>query len=591
VSVAPIVTECVLKCKSQRCKIGGMIRSSPERIAHCMRLGWWSGRTVGDLLREAVELAGASEALVDAPNRDALIGSTPRRLTFTELDRQVNILASALLTIGLRKGDVLAVQLPNIVESAITFLACARLGLIFCPIAMQFRAHELRYLLGKSRAKVALTVRCFKNTQHADTLQSLRGEIPSLVRIITVGDGASVSFDLDDGTHVSADDALMAKYLRDVQVDPNDLLTVCWTSGTEARPKGVPRSHNHWIANGEACTEIGRVRAGDAILNPFPMINTASIGGMVMPWLMNRAKLVQHHPFDLPVFLSQLQDEHIAYTVAPPALLSQLLKNESLLVRTDLSALRSLGSGSAPLAPWMVEGWQQRFGISVANIFGSNEGCALFSGAEDLPDPHDRAQFFPRFGAPELQWSSKFARKVRTRLVDLQSGAEITEPGRPGELRVDGALRFDGYWDEPELNASAFDEAGYFRSGDLFEIAGEGERSRFYRFIGRTKDIIIRGGMKISPAELDTLIEGHPQIKEAAFCGVPDDVLGERIGIAAVPKAGETLELANIVEYLRMLEVAPIKLPEYLQVLDELPRNSLGKVVRRDLPARFTPPK
>jgi cyclohexanecarboxylate-CoA ligase len=555
-----------------------------------MRLGWWSGRTVGDVLREAVDLSGPNEALVDAPNRAALIGTEPRRLTFTELNRQVEILAGTLLQLGLRKGDVLAVQLPNIVESAITFLACARLGLIFCPIAMQFRAHELRYLLSKSRAKAALTVRSFKDTPYAGTLAALRQEISSLERIITVGEGACVGFDLDDGTSASAaNDALLAQYLRDVQIDANDLLTVCWTSGTEARPKGVPRSHNHWIANGEACTEVGQVRSGDAILNPFPMINTASIGGMVMPWLMNRARLVQHHPFDLPVFLSQLQGERIAYTVAPPALLSQLLKNDALLARTDLSALRALGSGSAPLAPWMVEGWQQRFGISVVNIFGSNEGCALFSGAEDLPDPHDRARFFPRFGVPGLEWSAKFARKVRTRLVELESGEEITEPGRPGELRIDGALRFDGYWDEPDLNRAAFDETGCFRSGDLFEIAGDGELSRFYRFIGRAKDIIIRGGMKISPAELDTLIEGHPQIKEAAFCGVPDDVLGERIGIAAVPKVGETLTLPSIVEYLRKLEVAVIKLPEYLQVLDELPRNSLGKVVRRDLPDRFTP--
>lgn len=549
-----------------------------------MRLGWWSGRTVGELLHDAVAVAAGSEALVDAPNRTALVGGAPHRLTFAELDRQVGMLEGTLLAIGLRKGDVLVVQLPNIVESAIVFLACARLGLIFCPIAMQFRAHELRYLLTKARAKAALTVRSFKQASPADALAALQREIPALQRLITVGNGASISFDLDDDPP-RIDDALLAAYRRDVRVDPNDLLTVCWTSGTEARPKGVPRSHNHWIASGEACTEIGQVRAGDAILNPFPMINTASIGGMVMPWLMNRAKLVQHHPFDLAVFLAQLQDERIAYTVAPPAVLSQLLKNEALFARTDLSALRSLGSGSAPLAPWMVAGWQERFGISVTNIFGSNEGCALFSGAQDLPDPHDRAQFFPRFGVPGIEWSSQFARKVRTRLVDLETGEEITTPGRPGELRVDGASRFDGYWDELELNQSAFDEAGYFRSGDLFEIAGAG--SRYYRFIGRAKDIIVRGGMKISPAELDSLVEGHPQIKEAAFCGVPDDVLGERIGVAAVPKPGETLTLESIVGYLRELEVATIKLPEYLQVLDELPRNSLGKVVRRDLPARF----
>lgn len=564
-----------------------MIRSSPERIAECMRLGWWSGRTVDDFLRDAVAKAADNEAVIDPPNREALVGGAQKRLTYRELDTHVDAFAAGLLSLGLRRGDVLTAQLPNIAESVVAFLACARLGMIYCPVAMQFRAHELRYMIGKSGAKVAVTVTRFKDAHPVAVLEGLRREMESLQQVITVGEGSSVGFLLDDGTPFRGDASLLEEYRRTVSVDPNDILTLCWTSGTEARPKGVPRSHNHWIANGESCTELGQVRIGDPILNPFPMINTASIGGMVMPWLMNRARLVQHHPFDLPIFLSQLETERIAYTVAPPAVLSQLLKNEALLARTDLSALRSLGSGSAPLAPWMVEGWQTRFGIAVANIFGSNEGCALFSLAQDLPDPHDRAQFFPRFGVPGLQWSSAFAKKVRTRLVDLESGEEITTPGKPGELRIDGALRFDGYWGEPELNRTAFDEAGYFRSGDLFELAGEGPQPRFYRFIGRAKDIIIRGGMKISPAELDTLIEGHPQIREAAFCGVPDDVLGERIGIAVVPKPGDTVTLDSVIDYLRKLEVAAIKLPEHLRILDELPRNSLGKVVRRELPARF----
>ncbi|HEY6642459.1 class I adenylate-forming enzyme family protein [Povalibacter sp.] len=561
-----------------------MIRSTPARIEECMRLGWWSGRTVDDLMQEAVRLAGDQEALADPLNRPALIGSPSRRLTYTELDAEVNALAAGFLGLGLRKQDVVAVQLPNIVEAVVIFLACARLGLIFCPVSMQFRSHELRYLLTKSCARIAITVIGLKDSRPAEAIDALRGEVGTLERVITL-DG--VGGFLVAGQLLRGEPALLSGHLATLQVDPNDLLTLCWTSGTEARPKGVPRSHNHWIANGEVCAEIGQVRPGDAILNPFPMINTASIGGMVMPWLMNRARLVQHHPFDLPIFLTQLQEERIAYTVAPPAVLSQLLKNEALLANTDLSSLRSLGSGSAPLAPWMVEGWQTRLGISVVNIFGSNEGCALFSCAQDLPDPHDRAQYFPRFGVPGLEWSSPFSAKVRTRLVDPVTEEEVTEPGQPGELRIDGAMRFDGYWDEPELNVAAFDAAGYFRSGDLFEIAGYGAQRRFYRFIGRAKDIIIRGGMKISPAELDTLIEGHPQIREAAFCGVPDDVLGERVGLAAVAKPGETVTLDSVVSYLRKLDVATIKLPEYLQIFDELPRNSLGKVVRRDLPSRF----
>lgn len=564
-----------------------MILSTPERIAECHRKGWWSDRTVDDALRDAVRLSGDLEAIVDPPNRDVLVGGPARRLTFAQLDREVDRLAGQWLALGLRKDDVVAAQLPNVVEGAIVLLACARMGMVFCPVAMAFRTRELRYLLTKSRARLIVGVRRFKDAVPADALRALVAELPNLERMMLVGDGTNIEFPLDSGALVEEDPRALEEYVGMNPVHPQDVLTICWTSGTEARPKGVPRHHSHWIANGEACTEVGRVRPGDSILNPFPMINTASIGGMVLPWLMNRARLVQHHPFDLPVFLQQLQGERIAYTVAPPAVLSQLLKNEHVLASIDLSGLRSLGSGSSPLAPWMVEGWQTKFGIGIVNIFGSNEGCALFSTPEDLPDPHERAQYFPRFGMPDVQWRSEFARKVDTRLVDLETGEDITEPGKAGELRVDGAMRFDGYWDEPELNASAFDERGFFRTGDMFEIAGVGPLSRYYRFIGRAKEVIIRGGMKISPAELDGLIEAHPHVKEAAFCGVPDDVLGERIGLVAVPKPGSVLTLQSAIEFLRSLDLAPIKLPERLHIVEQLPRNSLGKVVRRDLPALF----
>jgi acyl-CoA synthetase (AMP-forming)/AMP-acid ligase II len=469
---------------------------------------------------------------------------------------------------------------------------------VFCPIAIQFRSHELAYLLAKSRARAVVTVERVRDARFVERFLALKARIPTLEQLLIVGDGADIDFavhreSLHEESTIAPDFSrpdlsLLRSYLGALRVDANDTLTLCWTSGTEARPKGVPRHHNHWIANGEACSEIGKCRPGDAILNPFPMINTASIGGMVMPWLMNRATLVQHHPFDLPVFLAQMAEERITYAVAPPAILSLLLKDEALLRSTDMTALRALGSGSAPLAPWMVEGWQTRFGISIVNIFGSNEGCALYSTGDDVPDPHDRAQFFPRFGAAGTTWSSPFARKVRTRLVDLETGRAITVAGQPGELRVDGALRLDCYWDEPELSRQCIDEEGYFKSGDLFEIAGEGALARFYRYIGRTKDLIVRGGMKIAPAELDGLIEGHPQIREAAFCAVPDEVLGERIGVVAVAAAGQTVTLDSIIEYLRALEVATFKLPERLRTVAALPRNSLGKVLRRELPALFT---
>ncbi len=134
----------------------------------------------------------------------------------------------------------------------------------------------------------------------------------------------------------------------------------------------------------------------DVLLNPFPMINMAGINGMLLPWLvMGGATLVQHHPFDAPTFFRQIAVERVTYTIAPPALMWMLLNNEDLLAKIDLSSLTRIGSGSAPLQPAMVRGWQKRFGLSVINFFGSNEGVSLLSSPEDFPDPDIRAQFFP----------------------------------------------------------------------------------------------------------------------------------------------------------------------------------------------------
>ncbi|MEQ8951976.1 fatty acid--CoA ligase family protein, partial [Parvibaculum sp.] len=355
------------------------------------------------------------------------------------------------------------------------------------------------------------------------------------------------------------------------------------TSGTEARPKGVPRSHNHWTIAGIACADAAKLQPGDAVLNPFPLVNMAAIGGCFMPWLLTGGTLVQHHPFDLPVFLKQLVGEKIAYTVAPPAVLTLLLKEEKLMASLDFSAVRSIGSGSAPLSPWMVKMWQEQYGLPIVNIFGSNEGTCLISGPDDVPDPEERAQFFPRFGVAGFKWPARVADAIETKLVDIQTGAEITEAGRPGELFIKGATLFSGYFRAGDGGGpvDAIDDDGFFHTGDVFEIAGP--ENRYYRFVERAKDIIIRGGMNISPGEIDGLLAGLPAIKEAAVVGYPDPVMGERICVVAVSAEGAKPTLDDIRAHLMKSDIAAYKLPERLEFAEALPRNPLGKVLRREL--------
>jgi len=275
--------------------------------------------------------------------------------------------------------------------------------------------------------------------------------------------------------------------------------------------------------------------------------------------------------------------ERVAYTIAPPAVLVMRLNQPALAADADFTSLRTIGSGSAPLSPWLIKSWLETPGIEVCNIFGSNEGTSLISGPVDLPDTTERARNFPRYGTRDIYWDGITSRVIRTKLVDPESEREVVEPGLAGELRIAGAMTLSGYWRSPDMTRAAFDEQGYFRTGDLFEIAGTGRQERSYRFVGRLKEIIFRSGVNISPGELDDLLVGLPLLKEAAAVGVPDPLLGERVAVAFVAKEGATPTLGDITAWLEYSHVAIFKQPERLVVVDALPHNAMNEVVRTTL--------
>ncbi len=548
---------------------------TPEtRVRDYEARGWWRGDSVDVLTQAAVARGGDAEALVDPPNRAALDGREPERLTWAQIGTRVDKLASALLGHGLRKDDVIVAQLPNSVDAVLLFLACARIGLILSPVAMPYRAHELDYIVGQAAPKAIVTLPTFGGHDHGGMMAALASAHGA--KLLLLGNGTG---DLRADIEV-ADPQVAADYAAQHPSAGGEVLALLWTSGTESRPKGVPRDHNHWTLNAEVVAEGGEMRAGDTLLNPFPLVNIGSIGGLVMPWLLLAAKLVLHHPFDLGIFLTQIATERVTSTIAPPAVLTGLLKQPQLLEQFDVSSLRAVSSGSAPLSPWLIEGWDAR-GVAIINFFGSSEGAGLYSGAGSVPDCANRARYFPRFGAEGQEWADKVHAVSESRLVDPATEEEITEPGRPGELRLGGASIFSEYWRNADGTAAAFDERGHFRTGDLFEIAGQGDR--FYRFIGRSKEIIVRGGMNISPAELDDLLAGLPGSVEAATVGVPDDILGERIAVAVVAAPGADPQLADVSEFLAARDVAIFKRPERLVLVDKLPRNPMNKVVRAQL--------
>lgn len=559
----------------------------PDKVADYLARGWWSEETVDQVFADTVRARPDDLALVDPANKADLTGGAPRRLTWAELAGEVDGLAARLLDLGLEQGDVLAVQLPNTVELVEVYLAAWALGIVVSPLPVQYREHEIQTLARQARFRAFLTTPTMPERQPAAEVAGIRDQLPELEHLVVLGDADVVGGDLPHGvTAIStaaatAEDAERVRAYRAAHpIDPNDCLTICWTSGTESAPKGVPRCHYDWLAICWATVDAPRLTEADVLLNPFPMVNMAGINGMFLPWLRVGGVLVQHHPFDLPTFLRQIAEERATYTVAPPALLMMLLHNEALLAAADLSSLRAIGSGSVPLQPSMVRGWQERFGIGIINFFGSNEGIGLMSDPHDIPDPEDRARYFPRYGTPGISWTSRVSEWVQVRLVDAQTDAEISSPGIPGELRIGGPTVFAGYLGGSEL-PSPFDELGMLRTGDVFEIAGD--RNQFLHHVDRAKDMVIRGGVNIAPAELEGLIAAHPAVADVAVVGYPDDVLGEKVAAVVVLRPDTELTLEELVGFLRDKRIASYKLPEHLDVRTALPRNPVGKILKRDL--------
>ena len=463
------------------------------------------------------------------------------------------------------------------------YLALSKLGIICSPIPMQYGAYEINSIIAETNPKAFISIQTFNNNAHAEQFSSAftNGEIK-----LALGEIENF-IDLHNYNPVSDAYESQQLYAQDNPITANDIFTICWTSGTTGTPKGVPRSHNLWLPMAKAAGYVSETEEGDTLLNPFPMINMASIGGFLFNWLLCKGKLIQHHPFDLNVFLNQIASEDVKYTIAPPAIMNMLLNNPAILDQQDLSSLRCIGCGGAPLSEWMVESFQNTYNLTVQNIFGSNEGATLLSARNEIEDPHLRAQYFPRFGVDGLDWSNPVSKLVKTKLISVETNKEINEPGQPGELLISGATVFDGYWNAPEANAEVFDEDGFFRTGDLFEISPEDTEKKFYKFCGRCKDLIIRGGMNISPEELDNLLSSHHKMLEVAVTGYDDDILGEKVGVVAVVAEGDTISLDEIIDFLKDKQIAKYKMPEDLRVIDVLPKNPVGKVLRRELKDLF----
>ncbi|WP_159899160.1 class I adenylate-forming enzyme family protein [Salinirussus salinus] len=539
-----------------------------EQIARYEEAGAWGEETLLDQFADTVSRHPDRTAVVDPPNTPDLVDREPERLTYAEFADAVDAIATSLREHGVGKDDFVVAQLPNTWELAALYLGVARAGAVLSPMPIQWRRHELEHVVGTTEAVAYVGPREFKEFDHVEMATDLAGTSGTLESVFSFADVREFASREPD-----------ADELEPVEVGANEVFNLQWTSGTTADPKACPMTHNNWQSNPTPL--LCDMSEGDVVLCAAPLVNMTALGVNYVPWLLTQGTLVLHHPIDLGLMVEQMQTEGVTFTILVPAMLNQLLKHPDV-DEFDLSDVETITTGSAAPAEWAMEEFQERWGIEIINIWGQNEGTSAVSGPETTPMDR-RATDFPRF-AEDTDWGIDDPRidTVDIRVVDTETGDQLTEPGEVGEVKFRGPGLMAGYYNQPDLTEAAFDEDGYFYTGDLFQVEEDG----FMSFFDRKKDVIIRGGFTISAKEVENIVLEHPKVADAAVVGEPHEDLGERVAVFAVPQPGEDLALEDITEYMGD-DVAVYKRPERLEVVDEVPRNPVGKVLKTDLRDRL----
>lgn len=541
-----------------------MILASPETIKYYTDCGVYSSNTLMDFLKINKEKDPDKICVVDPPNRKKLNGFEPERITYKAFQNAVDAVGEALLELGVGKDDVVIVQLPNSWELAMLYFAVSKTGAIISPVPVLWREAEVGYIAGVTNATVFITLDEFNGFKHVAMGETLKEKHPGLTHVLNLHKIRDMMTGQVTGK------------LDQVVVDPNDIFTICWTSGTEANPKGCPLSHNNWSGMA-AVQDAAGMQPGDVMLTAGPLVNMASVGTVFIPWTVLGGTLVLHHPFDPAGFMQQIMQEKPNYTLLVPALANMIAKHPQV-DNFDLTSFRTITLGSAPPSLWTMQEFKTRWDIDIGNIWGQNEGTGFISGIEDVPDMATRATSFPHYGKPGVTWKSKASHYVQVKIID-PTDKELTEPGDVGELVYKGPGLIAGYFNNPEVTKRSFTKDGFFRTGDLFQI----KENNYISFYERAKDIIIRGGYNISSQEIENYILGHPKVQDAAVVGMADEKLGERMCAYITPAPDETVNLQDIVTYLEEKGVAKYKHPERLEIITAVPRNPVGKVLKKEL--------
>jgi fatty-acyl-CoA synthase len=503
------------------------------------------GETIGENFERTCAEHGDREALV--------VRHQGVRMTYAQLNEQVDRVARALVAAGLRPGDRMGIWSPNCAEWVLVQYGSAKAGVILVNVNPAYRTSELEYVLNQSGCRLLVAARAFKSSDYVAMVDEVAPRCAALER--------TVFLDTPDWDQLlaSGDDATIE--LPDgLQFD--DPINIQYTSGTTGFPKGATLSHHNILNNGYFVAEACGYTAGDRVCIPVPFYHCF---GMVMGNLgctTHGACMVVPAPsFEPQATLAAVQEERCTSLYGVPTMfLAELAELDS--ADYDLTSLRTGIMAGSPCPIEVMRKVIDRMNMTEVTIcYGMTETSPVSTqtGADD--DLEHRTGTVGRVH-PHLE----------IKIVDPDDGA-IVERGEPGELCTRGYSVMLGYWEEPDKTADAIDRAGWMHTGDLATMDEDG----YVRIVGRSKDMVIRGGENVYPREIEEFLYTHPDVADVQVVGVPDQRYGEEIAAFVVARAGANLDPEQVRDFCRG-KIAHYKVPRYVLVVDEFPMTVTGKV-------------
>lgn len=482
-----------------------------------------------------------------------------QRVTYAELSQRVRGCAGGIIRAGVQPGERVAIWAPNSLEWVIAALGALCAGAALVPVNTRFKGEEAGYVLAKSRAVLAFVGAPFLGMDYSAMLADQRAELAELASVVRL-DAAGLA-------HFGTDPGATAIDRRINAVGGDDISDVIFTSGTTGRPKGVVCTHAQSLRVFDTWAEVVGLRAGDRYLVVNPFFHTFGYKAGILACLMRGATVVPMAVFDAPAVLAQVERERITVLPGPPTLYSSILDAPDRDGR-DLSSLRLAVTGAAVVPVALIERMREELTFStVLTAYGLTE-C---TGTASMCRPEDDA----------ITIAETSGRAIPdTELAVVGADGAPLPPGEPGEVVTRGYHVMRGYFEDPEATAAAIDADGWLHTGDI----GVMDERGYLRITDRLKDMYVVGGFNAYPAEIEQMLARHPGIAESAVVGLPDPRLGEVGKAYVVPRPGAEINALEVITWCRE-RMANYKVPREVAVVDSLPRNASGKVLKYRLRA------